>query len=313
MDKTVNPRPERILNVERLRILAALGVVSFHTHSVFPRSIGVVGFLVLMISFCVFVVNKPDPYNLTDLVGRKAQRLLKPWLFWSIVYGGFCLAKVVYKDVPFSEVFSASMLVTGTSIHLWFLPFAFVAAVFLVLIHRTIVRIPIAVTVPTAVVIGALCLLGCSILTQSVQRLQTPLGQWLLGLPAVPLGFAIGQSMLLESAQLRLNRYLWIVSSTAVSVLVLAWLGFGVRFAVRYLVAVAMVCSALYWQGRPDVISRILAPLSYGIYLIHPLVVVFLVRLVPAEQHPSVLLMLVIFISALVTLIIRRTALKQFA
>ena len=119
--------------------------------------------------------------------------------------------------------------------------------------------------------------------------------------------------MLLESAQLRLNRYLWIVSSTAVSVLVLAWLGFGVRFAVRYLVAVAMVCSALYWQGRPDVISRILAPLSYGIYLIHPLVVVFLVRLVPAEQHPSVLLMLVIFISALVTLIIRRTALKQFA
>lgn len=311
MDARVNHHSERIANIERLRILAACGVASFHTHLVFPRSLGVIGFIILMLCFCVFTVNKSRPYDLADLARQRAQRLLKPWLFWSVVYGILALAKVIYEDVPFSEVFSPTMFLTGTRIHLWFLPFAFVAAVFLVLVHRTIITIPIGVTIPSAVVIGALCLFGCSILTQSVQPLKTPVGQWLLGLPAVPLGFAIGQSTLLETSQHR-HRYLWVFSATVVSGLALALLGFRVKFAVRYIVAVAMVCSVLYWPGKPDVISRTLAPLSYGIYLIHPLVVAFLIRLMSVEQHPFVLFVLVIFVSALMTLIIKRTALMQF-
>jgi len=311
MDVKVNHRRERIANVEKLRILAACGVASFHTHLAFPRSLGVVGFIVLMLCFCAFTVNKPRPYDLADLARQRAQRLLKPWLFWSVIYGILALAKVIYEDAPFSEVFSPTMFLTGTRIHLWFLPFAFVAAVFLVLVHRTIITTPITVTIPSAIVVGALCLFSCSILTQSGRPLKTPLGQWLLGLPAVPLGFAIGQSMLLETSQHR-YRYLWVFSATAVSGLALTLLGFRVKFAVRYIVAVAMVCAAFYWQGKPDTISKVLAPLSYGIYLIHPLVLVFLNRIELARQQPLILFISVIFISAAITWVIKRTPLKQF-
>jgi len=82
----------RIANIERLRIISAFGVASFHVHDWFPRSLGVAGFIILLLSYCAFVVNKPEPYGIARVAKRKAQRLLKPWLFWSIVYAGLGFA-----------------------------------------------------------------------------------------------------------------------------------------------------------------------------------------------------------------------------
>lgn len=114
----IAPPRRQIANIERLRVLSAFGVASFHTHDWFPRSFGIIGFIVLLLTFCAFVVNRPEPYDFRDLAKRKAERLLKPWLFWSVIYGALGLVKVIYMDVPFSDVFSATMFLTGTRIHL---------------------------------------------------------------------------------------------------------------------------------------------------------------------------------------------------
>ena len=310
-------RQPRIANIERLRILSAFGVASFHIHEWFPRSLGVVGFIIFLLTFCVFVVNKSEPYVMADLIKQKSRRLLKPWLFWSAVYGGLGLVKMVYLNVPFSDVFSPTMILTGTRIHLWFLPFAFFAALLLALIHRRICNVSNSLTIVTAILIGVVCVLGCSVIQSRIQP-PKPLAQWTLGLPAIPLGFAIGRIALLRKAEDRRNMYLVVVFATTAACTIFAWLGngtwmgYGSTFAIRYCVSLAIVCSALHWKGNFGPISSKLATLSYGIYLIHPLVVVPFYQFGIAVQHPLVLLFLVLFISSMVTFILTKTPLRQF-
>ena len=313
-------RQSRIANIERLRIVSAFGVASFHTHGWFPRSIGVVGFIILLLSYCAFVVNKPEPYSVVKVARRKARRLLKPWLFWSIIYGGLSLAKMVVENVSFSEVFSPTMLLTGTRIHLWFLPFAFVAALLLVLIHRRVVNIPDSFTITTAISIGALCVFGCSIIQSHLQP-PTPLAQWVLGLPAIPIGFAIGRIKILQRTEDRTKYFMLVILSTlAACVGCVAfdrlshgiWLNYSSKFAIRYFVSLVIFCAALHWRGTLDVVSEKMASLSYGIYLIHPLVLVPFYQLGIAVQHPLLLLFLVLSVSSIITFILRKTPLKQF-
>jgi len=316
----IAPRRGQIANIERLRVLSAFGVASFHTHDWFPRSFGIIGFVVLLLSFCAFVVNRPEPYVLRDLAKRKAERLLKPWLFWSVVYGALGLAKVIRMDVSFSDVFSATMFLTGTRIHLWFLPFAFVAALLLVLAHRHMAKVPEIYNIAAAVLIGMICVLGCSIMQVRVP-LQTPLPQWTLGLPAIPLGFAIGRIMILPEHKNRRNCYLLVVFSTAAAFVAYTallwlehgtWFDLGSEYIVRYGISMALVCLALYWPGRLDSTSAALGSLSYGIYLVHPLVLVFLYQLGILVHQPLLLLFLVLVISGIITLVFKKTLLRQF-
>lgn len=322
-------RQPRIANIERLRFFSAFAVASFHTHGWFPRSIGVAGFIILLLSYCAFVVNKPEPDGIAKVAKRKAQRLLKPWLFWSIIYGGLGLVKMVHGNLSFSDVFSPAMLLTGTRTHLWFLPFAFVAALFLASIHRRIAGIPDSYTIITAISIGALCIFGCSIIQSRLHHLTTsahwilglPLAQWILGLPAIPLGFAIGRIKILQRAEDRKKYFMFIILSTlaaCVGCMVFdrlshgIWFNFSSKFAIRYFASLVIFCSALHWRGKLDPVSANLALLSYGIYLVHPLVLVPLYQFDIAIQHPLLLLFLVLSISSLITFILRKTPLKQF-
>jgi surface polysaccharide O-acyltransferase-like enzyme len=309
----------RLANIERLRIISAFGVASFHVHDWFPRSLGVAGFIILLLSFCAFVVNKPEPTSVATVAKRKAQRLLKPWLFWSIIYGGLALAKMVHDNVSFSEVFVPTMLLTGTRIHLWFLPFAFVAAIFLALIHQRITGVRDSYTITTAILIGALCVFGCSIIQARI-HLPTPLTQWTLGLPAIPLGFAIGRIKVLQRNDRKKYFVLIILSTMAACAasMVLTrcsygtWFDFSTKFSMRYFVSLLIFCCALHWRGRLDPVSASLASLSYGIYLIHPLVTVPFYRLGIALQRPFLLLFLILSVSSLIIFILKKTPLRQF-
>jgi len=310
----------RMANIERLRIVSAVAVASFHVHGWFPRSIGVAGFIILILSFCAFVVNRPEPYRIKKLAKRKAQRLLKPWLFWSMVYGALSLVKMIYENLSFSDVFSPTMLLTGTWIHLWFLPFAFVAALILVVIHRRIVNIPDSFAITVAILIGTLCIFGCSMIHSRIQP-PTPLAQWLLGLPAIPVGFAIGRIQILKRIEDRRKYFVFVIlSAMAASAVCMVlswlhngtWLDYGSKFAIRYCVSLIIFCSALNWRGTMDPISRNLASLSYGIYLIHPLATIPFYQFGIAIHHPLVLLFLVLFVSSLIIIVFRKTPLKQF-
>ena len=310
----------RIANIERLRILSAAAIVCFHTCGdlSIARHLGTVGILVFLIGLSAFVVNRSEPLDPASAIKRKARRLLKPWLFWSMVYAALPVLKVLHRGVPFSDAFSWTMLVTGTRIHLWFLPFAFTAALLLVLADRALAGASIPRTAAIAIVTGALSVFGFSIV-QSCLQLPPPLRQWVLGAPAIVLGLAIGKTTLRHKAEDRRYLYLLTILSPLAAYAALAWLFDGSwindagTFAFRYCASVAVICFALQRQGTMDPISQKLASLSYGVYLVHPLVMIFLDELNVPVRHPLLLLLLVLLVSGVITDVLKRLPfVKQF-
>jgi peptidoglycan/LPS O-acetylase OafA/YrhL len=310
---------ERIANIERVRIMSASAVVCLHafSESSLARNVGTVGILIFLLSFCAFVANRTESRDLSEVVRRKAQRLLKPWLFWSVVYGALIVAKVILRGVAISEAFHPTMLLVGTRTHLWFLPFAFVGALLVALICQRKGGVPKLFNIVAAILIGALCVCGCSILQSRFQP-PTPLRQWILGAPAIVLGLAVGRITLVRKARDRRNLYVLAALSTAVACIAVVLLcggpssDYAAKFAIRYCISVAVICSALHWRGSLDPISRKLASLSYGVYLVHPLVLISLYELRIAVQHRLVSLLLALFISAAITAVLKKTPLRQF-
>jgi peptidoglycan/LPS O-acetylase OafA/YrhL len=100
--------------------------------------------------------------------------------------------------------------------------------------------------------------------------------------------------------------------STFLTTVVLAWLKYNSLFAIRYSISVAVICAALSWHGNLDPVSKKLALLTYGVYLMHPMVVTFLGQLGIATGYPWVLLLLVVTISLATTFILQKTPMRQF-
>jgi len=110
--------------VELLRIVSAFGIVWYHASNIGKEIAysGLVCFLVLSIYYSALPggVRKP----LTDRV----QRILVPWVVWFLFYGTL---NVVFNKpfIPTGNGYVAAFL-TGTTTHLWYLPFIFFLAVF---------------------------------------------------------------------------------------------------------------------------------------------------------------------------------------
>ena len=167
---------------------------------------------------------------------------------------------------------------------------------------------------------GAGCIFGCSLI-QSRAHPQVPLIQWILGFPAIPIGFVIGRIMVIPKSKDRFKLFIFVILSTLLSYIVYTvfiglyygtWFDYGSIYVIRYCIAIPMVCAALHWRGNLDPISKKLGSLSYGIYLVHPLVLIFLYQFGIAIQYPLVLLFLVLAASTLITLLLKRTPFRQF-
>jgi hypothetical protein len=108
--------------VDCLRFAAAAGIVAFHLQ--LPGDvIGLAAlnfFTILLVHFAVTKSKVSGP----DALTKQAKRLLGPWLFWCAIYG---IAKASDWWLHGGQEFSFWMVLTGPSIHLWWLPFAFVA------------------------------------------------------------------------------------------------------------------------------------------------------------------------------------------
>lgn len=276
------PRPrrtpsERLANVERLRIVAMIEIVTFHVGGAVGTGdyrlpiVGGLGLPVFLLLNNAFNTTLSERMGTRAFLDVKVSRLVLPWLVWCGVYAVLGLAEKARHQEPLSDAFSPWMLVGGTYSHLWFVPFALFGSLLIAGLqlrtrahsHRLMVALTLGIGAAMVVVAAYILHSGA---------LEWPLVQWLFALPSPLLGFALGR--VLMSRERPLLRALALLL-TLVGVLTLASTLIVIvpEMARRYAVSMALVSLFLLWPGTTDALSRRLTPLLFGVYLTHPLVV----------------------------------------
>jgi hypothetical protein len=149
------------------RFLAALGIVWFHSHAPGGR--------MAYIALPFFLVLLSMPSN--SSIASRARRLLKPFLIWSLVFALVHMAFAIKAQEPVFGWWDWHMLLTGTWIHLWFLPFAFLAAILAPWFQHPLASLGAAI-------------LAAVLLSAEQAPTAVPFGQWSFGIIPVLVGIA---------------------------------------------------------------------------------------------------------------------------
>lgn len=301
----------RIAGIEQLRIVAAIGIVWFHTEGAPWRHIAYAGLPIFLLVF-FSLITRDFGTTTAHFLRRRWNRLLKPWLFWSAVYGVCRLAKAAHTVdwADLAQMFSIGTLFTGASIHLWYLPYAFVASLLLFAVNRRMRKVDHVVVAVTATLLGMLTLAVCEVNMVSLRAPQ-PLPQWEFGLAAIPLGLAIGRCLMVPSQNLRRT----LLAAIGLAVLIegqLLHLFTPGTLGNPYAIGTSLVCITYCWQTRGNNIVFALAPLTFGIYLIHPLVIYGLRHSTSLTGQYALFIPFVVCVSALITLLLMRTPIRRF-
>lgn len=256
-------------NWDRLRVIAALDIVALHLagkHAFF--GFGLPLFLMLSIALSV---SKPEPATWRIFASRRVKHILVPWLFWSVV---FCALQVLGAWLDGRALLAWAkwqMLFYGPDIHLWFLPFIVFANIVAHGLHR-IARSSTGLALAAAAGAG-LCLVPAP-------PLDWPFEQWAFSFASIPLGFAIGRAIALEQNLTRLRLVLLgvvgLFCASASGTVVLdgrAW-----PMALRFAGGVGLLVAAVLLPNRADRFTRRLTPLMLGVYILHPIVYLWIVK-----------------------------------
>lgn len=306
---------ERLANVERLRIIAMLEIVTFHVGGAIATGaerlpiVGGLGLPVFLVLNSAFNCTLSERMGTRGFLDAKVSRLLLPWLVWSGIYAGVVVAERVRHGESLADAFTPWMIVGGTYTHLWFVPFALFGSLLIAALQVSTKSTSHWRMAAVTLAVGVALVLGGAWADQRWQ-LDWPLVQWLFALPSPLLGFALGRALLARDRRLSVGLAAGL-SLVAAGTLAAALLWEAPEICRRYAVTMALVSLFFLWPGSADRLSKRMTPLLFGIYLVHP----FLVRAYQAAHLPalhSALLGLVIFIAAaLVVEGLRRSPLRR--
>jgi peptidoglycan/LPS O-acetylase OafA/YrhL len=278
-------------NLERLRFVAVFGIVWFHFEHIALRTIAYSGLPVFLLLSSALVARHDGSGGFAEFAKKKWARLMVPWLAWCAVYAFPKMFEVAIRHEQVSQVFTWTMVLGGTRAHLWYLPFVFAVSLGIYGVLPAVGVLRPSMVVFTALAAGCVGIVVSSLLMQYHATIPSPFAQWIFALPAVALGFAFGR---VQWGHFPEKRKLFFAGTGVATVLLCSAL-FAVglhRLAVPYACGAALVCCAFIRPGNTKRFMVSLAPLTFGIYLMYPLV-----SYVPDAIMPSA----VIEIKAVVT------------
>lgn len=278
------PRGDYRRAIDLLRFLAALGIVLDHT-----LAWGFIGypalglFLILTSYFGIGSYRRgmSKGGNAGEFWASRAKRILIPWLFWCAVYR---LVWEVVSDEPFHLLSNPFTLLIGPSIHLWFLPFAAFALIFIPAIARDVEKLPQLIwacvaLVPASIALGLIhSKTGLEGWTIAGSAVPQPVPQWAFSLPIYIWGALAAVSHRLGRPEITL---LTALGSSAI-MLALDW-----DVASGQMLICAIVFEIFYrlpWKGEW---MSSLAGYAFGIYLMHPFFLLVGYKLFGAEMNPA--------------------------
>jgi surface polysaccharide O-acyltransferase-like enzyme len=307
---------ERLANVERLRIVAMLEIVTFHVGGAVEATayrlpiVAGLGLPVFLVLNNAFNCTLSERMGMRRFLDAKVTKLLLPWLVWSAVYAGIVVGEKLRHGEALSGAFSPWMILGGTYTHLWFVPFALFGSVLIAGLQLRTKAVSHRLMTGLTLAGGAVLVVAGAWVLARWPGIHWPMPQWVFALPSPLLGFALGRVLLASDRRFasRLAAFLVLVAVAAVALCVLWGAPTMLR---RYAVSIALVSSFFLWPGSADPVSRRLTPLLFGVYLTHPL----LVRVYQGAHLPELpiplLGVLVFVISALLVEGLRRSPLRR--
>lgn len=254
----------RVAGFDALRLVSLTAIVAYHAGA--PGAEYTSWRLPTLAIISASLAAGRDPRPFPGQVRRSAARLLAPWAFWCGVYGAIELASHLRLGVSIVDELGPRVLLTGTSIHLWYLPFAFAMMLFINLSRRLTSRVGPAPFSFAAVAIAVAMLAALAVDKPYQGDAGMPGPQWLRCLPAVFLGLGMGTAMrhdvLGRPAPVALA-----LATAAASGAIAA--GLHDDLAVRYALAALLVAAAASWRFDPPRWLTPVVGMGMGVYLVH--------------------------------------------
>lgn len=252
-----------IAEIEFFRILSVFGIVWFHSCIDIGRNIAYGGLIFFIIIAAYFATVSKREHRLLERV----ERLIVPFFVWGAFYG---IISFVTKGNFYPENFTLiAKILVSPSLHLWFLPFIFVALVTIDNFHDFLSMEMVAIVIGLIVI----CLISLSPIWQPIHY-ALPFGQYIHALPAVLIGIFFG-------IMKNIRRYVRIFLIVCVFCSIIVMISMRLpSVGVAYLIGI-LPCLFLFKghciDGRTLLIKKFSSS-SFGIYLSHSLTLT-LVRL----------------------------------
>ncbi len=301
-------------NIEFLRIFASLGILFFHLFNVLGFSFhryGYTGLIVfLLISTTLLFIKDQPQEKFSVYAHKKANRLLLPFLGWSLFY----LAILLYKDGINQTINNLSIhtLFTGTYYHLWYLLFIFLVSILSYWLNKH----PAGKKLKSLTVEALLFLSIASFFLQSIVtsifEFSDPWQQWITSLPTIFLGLCIAKSIKgRHKYRNPISPKIPLIFALCTLVLLLAHrfslyhLAGSNMYALSYLFGVLVFYLSFFTKPPDSRLITSIAGLTLGVYLIHPFVILLVIKFF-SKAPLGVLFLLVLCISFLMVYFLKR-------
>ena len=276
------PLTSRVEAFQGLRILAAFGIVVFHSNATeVTRYIGGAGVVVFLFLTAYLSSVSTSGSDFSRVAGDRASRVLGPWLFWTAFYFGIVLLRATRGNYSFFESLGPWTLLRGTWYHLWYLPYAFVVSLTIIYLKPKLSRIK-----PTLII--AICTLlsvGIWALRRSIQldyNMPSEASMWVAGFALVPNAYGAVIATKLATTTAR---------QFALSTLFLVPIGFNLALfafdpysdVISIVLGLILARVAISINVPKMKVVDWLSSLCLGVYLVHPFVMLCL------EQVPVTL------------------------
>jgi surface polysaccharide O-acyltransferase-like enzyme len=171
---------EKTTGIEYLRVFSALGVVTYHSNGRDGAFIhpGLVIFLMLS----MYLGGATDA-NASKVLRRRLNRLIAPWFVWFMVYGFINILRG-RPIVSMSNGLTAGIL-SGSSAHLWYMPFVFFCLISTDLLRGKISDANIAIF---SGLLATFFLASASVWRPASIAIGYPVAQWAYSIGAILIG-----------------------------------------------------------------------------------------------------------------------------